>query len=341
MWRGALIGFGNVALHGHLPGWTRRRDVEIVAVADTRPWRRAAAAAELPRARWYDSAETLLASEALDFVDICTPPSSHAALAQRALERGLHVLCEKPLVGSQDELRQLTRVAREGRRILHTVHNWNHAPIVRRTRELIEAGAVGDVTSVVWHTLRARPAATVDTDTNWRVDPAVAGGGVLTDHGWHVFYIVQGWVGQAPVAVSAALETRRHQAFAVEDTASVQVTFPAAKADLFLTWASDSRRNWAEVSGVDGVLQLLDDTIVVQSRRTGDERRWHCPPALSDGSQHPDWFDAVTAEFVGAFAAGNPEASNLDAASWCVALESAARISDRLGGRPVRVEVRE
>ena len=165
MWRGALIGFGNVALHGHLPGWRRRRRRR-----DRRGGRHAsgraarAAAAELPRARWYDSAEALLASEALDFVDICTPPSSHAALAQRALERGLHVLCEKPLVGSPDELRQLTRLARERRRILHTVHNWNHAPIVRRTRELIEAGAVGDVTSVVWHTLRARPAAAVDTD---------------------------------------------------------------------------------------------------------------------------------------------------------------------------------
>src|SRR5262245_36677474 len=283
MWRGALIGFGNVAVHGHLPGWRRRRDVEIVAVADTHPGRSSAAAAELPRARWYDSGEALLANEALDFVDICTPPSSHAALAQGALEGGLHVLCEKPLVGSPDELRRLTRAALDKRRILHTVHNWSHAPIVQRTRELIEAGVVGDVTSVVWHTLRARPATTIDTDTNWRIDPAVAGGGVLTDHGWHVFYIVQGWVGQAPVAVSAALQTRRHQAYAVEDTASVQITFPTAKADIFLTWAADSRRNWAEVSGVDGVLQLLDDTIVVQSPRTGEERRWQCPPALSDG----------------------------------------------------------
>jgi predicted dehydrogenase len=340
MWHGALIGFGNVALHGHLPGWRRRHDVEIVAVADTHPGRRAAAAAELPHARWYGSCEALLVNEALDFVDICTPPSSHAALAQRALERGLHVLCEKPLVGSREELRQVTRVARDRRRILHTVHNWNHAPIVRQARELIEAGVVGDVTSVVWHTLRARPAAAIDADTNWRVDPAVAGGGVLTDHGWHVFYIVQRWVGQAPVAISAALESRRHQAFRVEDTASVQITFPAAKADLFLTWAADSRRTWAEVSGVDGVLQLLDDTIVIQSRRTGDERRVLCPPPLSDGSQHPDWFDAVTAEFVGAVAAGDPEASNLSAASWCVALESAARLSDRLGGHPVPVEVR-
>ncbi|MGH7335742.1 MAG: Gfo/Idh/MocA family protein [Candidatus Rokuibacteriota bacterium] len=340
MWRGALIGFGNVAVHGHLPGWSRRGDVDIVAVADTRPIRRAEAAASVPGARWYDSAEALLAAEPLDFVDICTPPSSHATLAQHALESGVHVLCEKPLVGSPDELRRLARAARGRGRIVHTVHNWNQAPIVRRTRELIGTGVVGEVTAVVWHTLRTRPATVVGADLNWRVDPAVAGGGVLTDHGWHVFYIVQGWIGHAPVAVSAALETRRHHAFPVEDTASVQITFPAAKADIFLTWASDARRNWAEVSGTEGVLQILDDTIVVQSRRTGEEHRWRCPPRLSDGSQHPDWFDAVANEFVAVMGAGDPGASNFVEASWCVALGSAARVSDRQGGRPVRVEVR-
>jgi predicted dehydrogenase len=339
MWRGALIGFGNVAVHGHLPGWGGRDDVEIVAVADPRLDRRVEAATRLPGARCYDSARALLADTTLDFVDICTPPSSHGPLVERAVAGGVHVLCEKPLVGSTPAVRRLARAARARRRIVHTVHNWNHAPVVRRTRELIEAGAVGEVTGVVWHTLRTRPAAAVDADANWRVDPAVAGGGVLTDHGWHAFYIVQSWIGQAPVVVSAALETRRHRAFAVEDTASVQISFPAAKADIFLTWASDARRNWAEVSGTDGILQLLDDTIVVQSRRTGEEQRWRCPPPLSDGSQHPDWFNAVAAEFVGAMEAGDPDASNLLEASRCVALGTASRLSDRQGGRPVPVKV--
>ena len=338
MWRGALIGLGNVAVHGHLAGWGRRRDVQIVAVTDARPERRAEAATRLPGARWYDSAEALLAGAPLDFVDICTPPSSHAVLAERALAAGAHVLCEKPLTVSTAEVERLAAAARQRGRIVHTVHNWHHAPIVRRTRELIEAGAVGDVTAAVWHTLRSRPASTAGDDSNWRVDPALAGGGVLTDHGWHVFYVVPRWIGQAPLAVSAMLETRRHHGYAVEDTASVQITFPSAKADIFLTWASDTRRNWAEVTGTDGALQLHDDTIVVQSRRTGEEQRWSCPPPLSDGSQHPDWFDAVAAEFVEAIGGGDPAAANLGEASWCVRLGSAARASDRNGGRPVSVE---
>jgi predicted dehydrogenase len=336
MLRGAIIGVGNVAVHGHVPGWRRRRDVEIVAGTDTRTAERARLAAHLPGCRWHDSIEALLAEPGLDFVDICTPPSSHAPLIRAALARGLHVLCEKPLVGSPGELEPLVRLATAEGRVLHTVHNWHHAPIVRRTRELVRAGRIGRVTRVVWETLRTRPAATSgDGDENWRLDPTVAGGGVLTDHGWHVFYIIQRWVGEAPRTVSARLEKRRHTDWPVEDTANVRLAFDHATAEILLTWAADERRNWAQLTGTEGTLELLDDTIVL--RREGAAQRWPCPPALSDGSQHPDWFDAVTAEFVGAVATPAPGGGNLAEASLCVALAHGARASSLAGGRGVPV----
>ena len=233
MLRGAIIGLGNVALDGHLPGWSARDGVEIVAVTDVQRERQADALARMPGARWFDSAEALLEHPGLDFVDICTPPSSHAPLIERALTRGLHVLCEKPLVRSPAELDVVSRLAAERGRVLHTVHNWHHAPIVRRAADLIRDHAIGPVRRVAWQTLRVRPAATRDpAGVNWRLDPAVAGGGILTDHGWHVFYIVQRWIGARPQALSARLERRRHATLSVEDTATVRVTFPDATADI-------------------------------------------------------------------------------------------------------------
>ena len=88
--RGAIIGLGNVAAQGHLPGWKRRADATITAAVDSRPERREALATVFPAARWYDSVEELFAIERdqLDFVDICTPPSSHATLSRSALSRG-------------------------------------------------------------------------------------------------------------------------------------------------------------------------------------------------------------------------------------------------------------
>jgi len=328
--RGAIIGVGNVALHGHVPGWLSRGDVEIVAATDVEPVRQRDAAAKLPQARWYESSEKLLAAETLDFVDICTPPATHASLITRALERGLHVLCEKPLVVSPTELASVSRLAAVTNRALYTVHNWHHAPIIQRTSALLRDGIVGRVQRVVWQTLRTEPSAIArGEETNWRVDPALAGGGILTDHGWHVFYVLGRFIGQWPTAVSCSLERRGKTPLRVEDTATVRMTFRDATAEMLLTWASTMRKNWAEVTGTDGTLRLEDDTIV--ARHGGREERWSCPPSLSAGSTHPDWFHAVAVRFLAAVTGHAPAAGNLGEASLCVTLESLARESSRRG----------
>lgn len=330
MLRGGIVGLGNVALHGHVPGWLSRGDVEIVAATDTDPARRAAAAERLPACRWYDSTDRLMADAELDFVDICTPPSSHAALIRAALEHGLHVLCEKPLVGSLEDLRALVELAAGTARVLHTVHNWHHAPIVRQTRALVAGGAIGRVTAATWQTLRTRPAAAADGGgSNWRVDPRIAGGGVLTDHGWHVCYILHRWIGAMPTAVSARLETRRHASWRVEDTATLRLRFPDAIADVLLTWAADVRQNLARLTGTAGTIEILDDTLVL--RGAGSEQRWSFASGLSDGSQHPDWFHAVADRFVAGVSGEALDGANLAEASLCVAVETLARESHRRG----------
>lgn len=332
MLRGAIIGLGNVGFDVHLPGWTRRDDVEIVAVADVDPTRRNAVAARHPAIRWYESAEALLAWEPLDFVDICTPPSSHLSLIESALDKGLHVLCEKPLVRSREELAIVTRLAAETDRVVHTVHNWHHAPIVRRIHELLHSGAIGPITAAVWQTLRTKPAGRADA-ANWRLDVTQAGGGVLTDHGWHVFYLLCRWIGESPTSVSARLETRRHASAGVEDTATVRVVFPHATAEVFLTWAADHRDNVATLVATDGRIELHDDTVLL--RRGEHERRFVCPPGLSQGSVHPDWFDPVLSQFVSEVTGASPRDSNLAEAWLCAMIEGGARESSRRGGRAV------
>ncbi len=330
--RGAIIGLGNVALHGHLPGWLARPDVEIVAASDTDPARRAVWAARLPAGRWYETADRLMADAELDFVDICTPPSSHAALIREAFSRGLHVLCEKPLVGSLEDLRSLVEFAAGTDRVLHTVHNWHHAPLVRQTRALVADGAIGRVTAVAWQTLRTRPAPVADGGAgNWRVDPGIAGGGVLTDHGWHVCYILHRWIGAMPTAVSARLETRRHTGWPVEDTATLRLRFPHATANVLLTWASDQRRNWARLTGTAGTIEIVDDTVLL--RGPEGEQRWSFSSGLSDGSQHPDWFHSVADRFVAEVTGEPTDGANLAEASLCVAVETLARESHRRGGQ--------
>ena len=334
MLRGAIIGLGNVASAVHVPALTRRHDVEIVAVSDTDPSRRQTVS--LPAARWYDSADELLAREPLDFVDICTPPATHAPLACRALERGLHVVCEKPLAVSRAELERIAALVATSGRVVHTVHNWRHAPIIKRASDLVRAAAVGPLTRVVWRALRTRAAAAAGNGNgaNWRLDPALAGGGILTDHGWHAFYLVNGWVGEVPTSVSARLEHRAVSPAAVEDTATVHLNYPGATADIFLTWAADRRENVAELVGPQGRIELSGESLTLE--RHGHVERWTCPPALSNGSVHPDWFDPEVEQFLDAVRGMRPQ-TNLREAWLCGVLDSAARESSRCAGQPVGV----
>jgi predicted dehydrogenase len=332
--RGAFIGFGNVAEKGHLPGWQAREDTRIVAATDAVAGRRGAFGAACPDGRWYDSVDELLSGETLDFVDICTPPSSHADLIQKTLDAGLHVLCEKPLATRLlDAQRVLAARARSGR-VVHVVHNWLKAPICRKVSELIADGTIGRVQSIRWQTLRTQPATAVSSGggTNWRVDPAIAGGGILFDHGWHALYCVMHW-GGIPGGVTATLEKRRFADWPLEDTATVLLDQMPGAAEVHLTWASNQRANTIEVQGERGQVSVAGDVLMLSA--ASDERRWSCPPALSEGSHHRDWFVGVADDFCAAVTGGGK--GNLDEAIGCAQLIELAQRSSAAGG--VRIAI--
>src|SRR6185295_5651665 len=95
--RGAIVGFGQVAEHGHWPAFAASDSFEIVAVVERSAARRAVATRLNPGVRAVASLDEITDAE-IDFVDICTPPALHKAPMLAALERGWHVICEKPFL---------------------------------------------------------------------------------------------------------------------------------------------------------------------------------------------------------------------------------------------------
>ncbi|MBE3071899.1 MAG: Gfo/Idh/MocA family oxidoreductase [Acidobacteria bacterium] len=345
--RGAIVGFGSVAEHGHWPGYRRSAAFRIVAIVDSAATRRAAAGRLDPAVRVYGALDELGRDDAIDFVDICTPPTGHAALASEALGRGWHVLCEKPLTLDREQYRRLGGLAERVGRVLFTVHNWKMAPIVRAALEAVEGGAVGTIRDVQLFTWRdshckgapqgARSAAGTAAAENWRLHRATAGGGVLVDHGWHAFYLVTSLVGGEPLRVRARLHVPSGGADALEDSADVAVTFAGASAQIHLTWRAPLRRNLIVVTGECGRVVLDDDRLLVMPQEgVWSERAFDTP--LSGGSHHADWFGAVLDAF--GREAENPAArgANLREAGWCVALTEAAYRAACDGDRSVEVE---
>jgi len=327
--RGAFIGFGNVAAKGHLPGWQSRSDVTIVAATDALSARRDAFLEACPDGRWYNSVDDLLSDETLDFVDICTPPSSHAALIEQALETSLHVLCEKPLVTRLADAQLVAAAAARAGRAVHAVHNWLKAPICRKISALIAEGAIGRPRSIRWRTLRTQPAVAVvpDGGKNWRIDPVIAGGGILFDHGWHALYCVARW-GGAPRAVAAKLERRRFHEWPLEDTATVALDLMSGTGEIYLTWAGEERANTIEIEGEQGHINVADDRVVLKT--SSGKQQWSCPPSLSEGSHHQGWFVGVAEDFRAAATAGAK--SNLEEAVLCARLIDLAQRSSAAGG---------
>lgn len=334
MKRGAMIGLGNVAVQGHVPGWVEQNDAHIVAATDACADRKSHLADCLPQTHWYDSLDKLLGTEQLDFVDICTPPGTHAEIIKKALNHDLHVLCEKPLITQIGDLDELVNLAAQKKRVLYTVHNWHQAPIIQKVRQLLQSRVIGEIQECTWQTFRTKPAIAGDPQgDNWRVDPAMAGGGVLVDHGWHALYVLHSWLGQIPIRLRAQLETRRHTQWATEDTATIWLEFPTAKGEIFLTWASDERSNRVELQGTQGSLVIEGEWIMfTPSGQQDSEQRWHCHPALSDGSHHPDWFGGIITGFLEAVNGNSQERDrNLQEASLCGRLVGLAQESQAKG----------
>jgi len=142
-WRTAVVGAGLMGTwHGV---YARRAGARVVAVVD----REASLARALARrlgARAYGQDEDWLASSGVEVVHICTPLSSHGALAAKSLEAGCHVVVEKPLALTLEEARSLLALARAQERRIIAVHQM---PFQRGVRHLLSRRAdLGDLVRV-------------------------------------------------------------------------------------------------------------------------------------------------------------------------------------------------
>lgn len=320
--QGALVGYGAVAHNAHSPALRGRDDVSIAAVADADPERLRLAQAAFPGARRYRDLDSLLAGEPeLDFVDLATPPWLHGGQVLRALDRGLHVLCEKPLTLDAGEYRRICGKARRRGRAVFTVHNWARAPIWAKAAEISAAGELGVVRHAELHALRTKPSAAAGPG-DWRTDIRLAGGGILVDHGWHNLYLLRRVLfprGDAPLAQAACAAFHRPAPAAAETEVSVLYRFPAATALLHLTWRAACRANWAVFYGSAATLELRDDHLLLRPAK-GPERRFDFSEKLSAGSAHPEWFAAMLADFCAEVRDPRARGRNLIEAGFSLAL---------------------
>ncbi len=188
--RFGLIGCGDM---GSLRASALRRalSTELVAVSDT-DQERTRHLAEKYHAEPETDWRRLLKRDDLDAVIVSTPPSSHAELCIEALESGLDVLCEKPLGRSASECRSMVAAAEKSGHMLATGFNYRFYPSVKKARELLDSGIIGDLDHI--RSYAAYSAG--DHSHAWLRNPEIVGGGALRDNGIHLIDLTRYFLGE-------------------------------------------------------------------------------------------------------------------------------------------------
>lgn len=248
--RVGIIGLG-LAGRVHLEGWRATNDVDVVAISD--PSASARAWATDAGLTAFEDPFAMLARETLDAVSICTPPAAHGPLTLAALERGLHVLCEKPLATNPaDALGMLGRAA-EADRHLVLATKFRHVPDIARAREVIASGEIGQVL-----TFEIVFSSVVDMTKRWNVQEGLAGGGVIIDNGCHAFDIVSYLFGPVTRVNATRLKAGQSVPVAVEDSATVLVEAGAGVIGrIDLSWSlATYRESYITIHGTKGTVEI-------------------------------------------------------------------------------------
>ena len=192
-----MVGGGNDAFIGGVHRIAARIDdrYELVAGAlSSTPEKSQSSGKAIGLERIYDDFQTMAEQEAsrddgIEAVSIVTPNHVHFAAASAFLERGIHVICDKPLTSTLEDAKKLVQVAKNAKGLFILTHNYTGYPMVRQARDMVSNGDIGNIRVVQVE----YPQDWLTTEQNfkqalWRTDPERSGaGGSTGDIGTHAF----------------------------------------------------------------------------------------------------------------------------------------------------------
>jgi len=316
-----IAGCGRIAEVAHLLGLSRIKGVRIVALMDTDPAKVRRLRELAPGARVFTDYDAFL-DDGLDAVSICTPNHLHSPMAVKALHRGLHVLCEKPIAGTLEEASGMIAAAHDAGRILHINHSLRYHPHYATVAQLVHQGAIGTVQHV--RCIRAGgslPNESWSPGADWFVSRA-AQGGLLLDIGIHMVDLMR-WIAGEVRQVAGSLH-RRSARIEVPDNVCALLQFEAGcTGSLELSWTFPVGAGLLEVYGSAGRIRLgaadapQQTPVELVTLRHGEETTTY-PPLVT---RIPDSYECFIRAVTGRSPSPTPGELGRDALAICLAIE--------------------
>ena len=319
VYRGALLGLGAIARSGHLPAFqadpTVASRLQIVGIVDEAP----SAPSSFQGIPLFSSPAQLADLGPLDFVDICTPTSSHLGLSLWALAQGYHVLCEKPVAVNRAEAATLAAASLDAGRVVMPCHQYRFNPVWRRVKQWLDDGVIGRWYLAEFRVYRlAADPGVGNTTVPWRGRQSDGRGGVLLDHGTHLVYELLD-VGGLPQSVRAWTGRLLHNGYDVEDTAQLLFSYPDRMATMFLTWAARRRETEIRFIGERGSITWSGGMLTLE--RDGHIQSFDHTVDL-DKASYAKWFAGLFHDFAAALDSGDSARPMADIAQVAAVLEA-------------------
>jgi len=258
-----IIGMGNMGRsHAKNIRDGKCPEVELVAVADykgeTQVWLKENG---FENVVFFDDAEKMMDSGMIDSVLVAIPHYDHPKYSMMAMEKGIHVMCEKPAGVYTKQVREMNEFAEKKDVVFGMMFNQRTNHIYRKAKELVASGEYGQIRRVNWIiTTWYRPQCYYDSG-DWRATWSGEGGGVLLNQCPHQLDLLQ-WICGLPVKVHAFMQIGKWHDIEVEDDVTAYMEFENGATGCFITTTGDAcGTNRLEIQMDRGKIVVENDEI--------------------------------------------------------------------------------
>jgi scyllo-inositol 2-dehydrogenase (NADP+) len=231
-----VVGLGKMGL-SHLSMFNAHPDVNIIGICDSTGYL-LSVLSKYTGLQTYSDFKSMLAVPELDAVVIATPSSMHAAMVREALQRGLHVFCEKPFCLDPRNSAELTTLARSSQLVTQVGYHYRYVGAFQEVKRLLDAQAIGKVSHILAEAYG--PVVLRQQGATWRSTKS-QGGGSLYDYAAHPLNLVNWYFGEPSRAAGSVLN--RVFSRETDDEVFSTLSFPGGEtAQLSVSWSDESQR---------------------------------------------------------------------------------------------------
>lgn len=285
-----IIGIGNMgSAHAFCIARGEVEGMKLHAVCDIDSAKLERFKAEYHQVATYSDYREMLGNSEIDAVIIAVPHPMHGDIAIDALNKGKHILVEKPIDIAVSKAQKLNECAKKTDKVFAIMFNQRTNELFKKARQIVKSGELGELQRTVWIVTNWYRTQEYYNSGNWRATWKGEGGGVLLNQAPHQLDLWQ-WICGMPETLVAFCDVALYHDIEVEDNATIFTRYKNGATGTFITSTGEfPGTNRLEITGTLGKLVIEEDTL----------KWWKLKISSKDFSQNPNReYNEIPTEYV-------------------------------------------